>query len=263
MCESGTQQVPAQPSHARGHSTAQHHGNASRECCATAGRATPLLLLPPHAHRRITTQLAPGPGPARRGVLGARQTAVTNAPAAGFSPAAVEPWPLPSSPSSSSPSSSSSALAPGFDSTAVQADVRHGAAHSAALSGEAVGSSGRLPQHHQHHQQQQQRADDSHTRRHWLTEAAIAVFCGGTAGTVMWAAVLPIDVAKTRLQTARPGSEWDVGLRKHWLMLWREGGLASLYAGLTPTLVRAFPANACQWLAWELVMRNLGGEGDH
>ncbi|GLC46505.1 hypothetical protein PLESTB_000334100 [Pleodorina starrii] len=199
----------------------------------------------------------------RRGVLGARQTAVTNAPAAGFSPAAVEPWPLPSSPSSSSPSSSSSALAPGFDSTAVQADVRHGAAHSAALSGEAVGSSGRLPQHHQHHQQQQQRADDSHTRRHWLTEAAIAVFCGGTAGTVMWAAVLPIDVAKTRLQTARPGSEWDVGLRKHWLMLWREGGLASLYAGLTPTLVRAFPANACQWLAWELVMRNLGGEGDH
>ncbi|GIM14284.1 hypothetical protein Vretimale_17297 [Volvox reticuliferus] len=61
------------------------------------------------------------------------------------------------------------------------------------------------------------------TRHNWLTEAAIAVFCGGTAGT----------------------------------LLWREGGLASLYAGLTPTLVRAFPANACQWLAWEVVMRGL------
>lgn len=33
------------------------------------------------------------------------------------------------------------------------------------------------------------------------------------------------------------------------------GGVRGLYAGLTPTLVRAFPANACQWLAWELFMR--------
>ncbi|EFJ41041.1 mitochondrial substrate carrier [Volvox carteri f. nagariensis] len=94
-------------------------------------------------------------------------------------------------------------------------------------------------------------------QRHWCTEAAIAVFCGGAAGTLMWAAVLPIDVAKTRLQTSTPGSKWDVSLRTHWLMLWREGGFSSLYAGLTPTLVRAFPANACQWLAWELVMRGL------
>ncbi len=25
-----------------------------------------------------------------------------------------------------------------------------------------------------------------------------------------------------------------------------------LYSGLVPTLVRAFPANAAQWLVWEL-----------
>ena len=31
------------------------------------------------------------------------------------------------------------------------------------------------------------------------------------------------------------------------------GGAKALYAGLTPTLVRAFPANAAQWLAWELL----------
>ncbi|GFR45843.1 hypothetical protein Agub_g7209 [Astrephomene gubernaculifera] len=98
--------------------------------------------------------------------------------------------------------------------------------------------------------------------RHWLEEAAFAIFCGGAAGTLMWAVVLPIDVAKTRLQTAQPGSEWDVGLRKHWAMLWREGGMRSLYAGLTPTLVRAFPANACQWLAWELAMRGMRGDGE-
>ncbi|GIL60795.1 hypothetical protein Vafri_15320 [Volvox africanus] len=63
-----------------------------------------------------------------------------------------------------------------------------------------------------------QHGDDA-TRYNWLTEAAIAVFCGGTAGTLMWAAVLPIDVAKTRLQTARPGSKWDVRLWSHWVMV--------------------------------------------
>lgn len=38
----------------------------------------------------------------------------------------------------------------------------------------------------------------------------------------MWALVLPIDVAKTRLQTASPGSPWDVGLMQQWAMV---GGL--------------------------------------
>ena len=33
------------------------------------------------------------------------------------------------------------------------------------------------------------------------------------------------------------------------------GGRRALYAGLTPTLIRAFPANAAQWLAWELSKR--------
>ena len=33
------------------------------------------------------------------------------------------------------------------------------------------------------------------------------------------------------------------------------GGRRTLYAGLVPTLIRAFPANAAQWLAWELSRR--------
>ncbi|KAG2426438.1 hypothetical protein HYH02_014796 [Chlamydomonas schloesseri] len=91
-----------------------------------------------------------------------------------------------------------------------------------------------------------------------VSEAVTAVLSGGVAGTLMWALVLPIDVAKTRLQAASPGTPWDVGLLRQWAMLWREGGVRSLYAGLTPTLVRAFPANACQWLAWEAIMRSPG-----
>lgn len=73
----------------------------------------------------------------------------------------------------------------------------------------------------------------------------------------MWGTVLPLDVAKTRIQTAQPGSTWDTGVLRQLQMLWREGRSRALWAGLSPTLVRAFPANACQWLAWEVAMRQL------
>ncbi|GMH43198.1 hypothetical protein BSKO_11120 [Bryopsis sp. KO-2023] len=88
-------------------------------------------------------------------------------------------------------------------------------------------------------------------------DATSAVFCGGVAGTAMWAMVLPIDVAKTRLQTAFPGTRHDVGMIQHYKMLWREGRWKALYSGLTPTLIRAFPANATQWVTWELAIEQL------
>ncbi|CAL5229862.1 g13273 [Coccomyxa viridis] len=88
-----------------------------------------------------------------------------------------------------------------------------------------------------------------------LGDAASSMICGGAAGTIMWATVLPIDAAKTRLQTATPGSPRDVGVIRNLQMMYREGGLGTLYAGIRPTLIRAFPANAAQWLAWEIAMR--------
>lgn len=69
--------------------------------------------------------------------------------------------------------------------------------------------------------------------------------------------VLPLDVAKTRRQTAGPGTRYDVGTLRNLALLWAEGGRRALYAGLTPTLLRAFPANAAQWLAWECAVRTL------
>ena len=38
-----------------------------------------------------------------------------------------------------------------------------------------------------------------------------------------WATVLPIDAAKTRLQTATPGSPRDVGIIRNLRMMYREG----------------------------------------
>jgi hypothetical protein len=116
------------------------------------------------------------------------------------------------------------------------------------------------------------------TLREQISDIASAVLCGGVAGVALWAAVLPLDVAKTRVQTAYPGSKHDYGVLGQLRVLWREGGRAadafirrmgglrvlasavllprvgesavcstagkfnSLYAGLSPTLVRAFPA---------------------
>ena len=89
-----------------------------------------------------------------------------------------------------------------------------------------------------------------------MQNAASAVCCGAVAGMAMWTAVLPIDVAKTRIQTAWPGTAGDVGLLQQLQMIYREGGRRALYAGLTPTLIRAAPANAAQWLTYEWVMES-------
>lgn len=90
-----------------------------------------------------------------------------------------------------------------------------------------------------------------------LQHFATTVAAGGIAGCAMWGSVLPIDSAKTRIQAARPGDKYDVGLLRALKMAWIEGGMRSWWAGLGPTLFRAFPANAAQWLAWEASLQLL------
>lgn len=72
------------------------------------------------------------------------------------------------------------------------------------------------------------------------------IVCGGLAGVAMWCACLPIDNLKTQIQTVRPGSAADLSLVGHLRRVVRLRGVAGLYAGLAPTIVRAFPANAAQ-----------------
>lgn len=123
--------------------------------------------------------------------------------------------------------------------------------------------------------------DEQHGVLRNVYEATAAVTCGGLAGVVMWYAnrvvvvvvapagntqsiviahrslVFPLDAAKTRIQTTRPGSADDVGLARQLQRMWARGGVRGVYGGLAPTLLRAFPANACQWLAWEFAMNIL------
>ncbi len=87
---------------------------------------------------------------------------------------------------------------------------------------------------------------------------AATVLCGGLAGMTYWSVVLPIDTAKTRMQVAAPGSADDTGLLRQLRVVYAQRGLAEgLYAGVRPVMLRAFVANAVQWVAWEAASTRL------
>ena len=74
------------------------------------------------------------------------------------------------------------------------------------------------------------------------------VLGGGFAGVCNWLVALPIDVVKSRIQThdvlgGAPGADGSRMLATARAIV-AERGLAGLYRGATPALLRAFPANA-------------------
>ncbi|XP_068657291.1 mitochondrial arginine transporter BAC1 isoform X1 [Aristolochia californica] len=71
-----------------------------------------------------------------------------------------------------------------------------------------------------------------------------------------WSAVLPLDVAKTVIQTS-PTIESTADPFRTLISIYRRVGLRGCYAGLGPTLVRAFPANAAAIVTWEFAAKVL------
>ena len=66
------------------------------------------------------------------------------------------------------------------------------------------------------------------------------VLGGGAAGCAHWLVALPLDTVKSRVQSATGHSSGAEVARA----LWASEGVAGFYKGLTPALLRAFPANA-------------------
>lgn len=90
-----------------------------------------------------------------------------------------------------------------------------------------------------------------------LIDMGVGIVSGGLGGVAFWSAVLPLDVAKTVIQTAPDKSS----TRNPFQVLnsiYRRAGLKGCYAGLGPTILRAFPANAAAIVTWELAMKMLG-----
>ncbi|KAJ8930066.1 hypothetical protein NQ314_017171 [Rhamnusium bicolor] len=77
------------------------------------------------------------------------------------------------------------------------------------------------------------------------------IFAGGAAGITNWLIGMPPDVLKSRLQTAPEGT-YPNGVRDVFKQLMKNEGPLALYKGITPVLLRAFPANAACFLGMEL-----------
>lgn len=81
------------------------------------------------------------------------------------------------------------------------------------------------------------------------------VCAGGMAGIFNWIVALPVDVAKSRFQTA-PEGKYN-GLLDVYKELIKADGIRAFYKGFTPVILRAFPANAACFLGYEVAMKGL------
>eukprot|EP00123_Amoebidium_parasiticum_P019525 comp26309_c0_seq1/m.47095 comp26309_c0_seq1/g.47095 ORF comp26309_c0_seq1/g.47095 comp26309_c0_seq1/m.47095 type:complete len:317 (-) comp26309_c0_seq1:587-1537(-) len=82
------------------------------------------------------------------------------------------------------------------------------------------------------------------------------LLAGGCAGMLNWAAALPIDTLKSKLQTA-PEGKYPHGIRSVFVQLVKTEGFFSLYRGFAPVMLRAFPANAACFLGFETAVKVL------
>lgn len=91
-------------------------------------------------------------------------------------------------------------------------------------------------------------ADENGKVSLWAT-----IFAGGMAGINNWAVGMPADVLKSRLQTAPEGT-YKNGIRDVFRELMKKEGPTALYKGVTPVMLRAFPANAACFIGFEVFM---------
>lgn len=82
------------------------------------------------------------------------------------------------------------------------------------------------------------------------------IVAGGLAGMAYWLIGMPADVLKSRLQAAPEGT-YRKGMRSVFAELIRNEGPMALYKGVTPVMIRAFPANAACFGGVELLMKLL------
>ncbi|KAM3911580.1 mitochondrial carnitine/acylcarnitine carrier protein-like [Leptodactylus fuscus] len=85
--------------------------------------------------------------------------------------------------------------------------------------------------------------------------AARILLAGGVAGMCNWVVAIPMDVLKSRFQTA-PNNQYR-GVQDVFREILRDEGPRGLYKGFTAAMLRAFPANAACFLGFEASMKFL------
>ncbi|XP_066435882.1 mitochondrial ornithine transporter 1-like [Eleutherodactylus coqui] len=87
--------------------------------------------------------------------------------------------------------------------------------------------------------------------------ALVITVSGGVGGACFWIAVYPVDSVKSRIQVLSMASPTKKGFLISLLHILKKEGIGTLYSGLTPTVIRAFPSNAALFLAYEMTKRTL------
>ncbi|XP_024865275.1 solute carrier family 25 member 15b isoform X2 [Kryptolebias marmoratus] len=76
------------------------------------------------------------------------------------------------------------------------------------------------------------------------------VFSGGFGGACLWLVVYPMDCVKSRIQVMSMMGK-QAGFLRTFMTIAHTEGVRVLYSGLTPTMVRTFPANGALFLGYE------------
>lgn len=79
---------------------------------------------------------------------------------------------------------------------------------------------------------------------------APTVFSGGFGGACLWLVVYPMDCVKSRIQVMSMTGR-QAGFFRTMTNIVRTEGVKALYSGLTPTMIRTFPANGALFLGYE------------
>jgi len=91
-----------------------------------------------------------------------------------------------------------------------------------------------------------------------LAKSLKLMVAGGLSGVLGWISTYPIDVIKTKIQAQPIGqSPQFAGIIHCFRKLVESDGLSSLWRGLTPTIIRAFPSNAVIFLTYTLTIEAL------
>uniref|UniRef100_A0A0P4VTS2 Mitochondrial carrier protein n=1 Tax=Scylla olivacea TaxID=85551 RepID=A0A0P4VTS2_SCYOL len=80
--------------------------------------------------------------------------------------------------------------------------------------------------------------------------AGVLIFCGGMAGVLSWASILPLDVVKSRLQADNSRNPQYKGMVDCLIKSYKADGLSVFGRGFTMMSVRAFPTNGAIFLGY-------------
>lgn len=73
------------------------------------------------------------------------------------------------------------------------------------------------------------------------------IISGGVGGVVLWTAIFPLDLIKSRIQV----ENLNTPMFSVMFDIIRKDGIRGLYKGLTPTLLRTFPSTGALFVAYE------------